>query len=89
MSVTIPKRLGEGGAHIARKSGSPDLLTILDSMVGDMNTMRTFCNSLRTAYNATLAKLDADAGVTDTNYAATNPSPGALAALNTIASSGF
>jgi hypothetical protein len=27
-------------------------------------------NSLVTKYNATLAKLDADAGVTDTNYSA-------------------
>jgi hypothetical protein len=28
-----------------------------------------------TRYNAALAKLDADGGVTDTNYAATNPAP--------------
>lgn len=29
-------------------------------------------NALTTKHNALLAKLDADAGVTDTNYAATN-----------------
>lgn len=69
--------------------GSPDLLTILDSLIGDMNTIRTHANALGVSLIATLLKLDADAGVTDTNYTSLNPAPVAMAALNTIASSGF
>ncbi len=41
-----------------------DLATFLTNVV-------TLVNELKTDYNLVLAKLDADAGVTDTNYAAT------------------
>ena len=42
-----------------------DLLIQFNKLVDDMET-------LRAAYAATLAKLDADAGVTDANYVSTN-----------------
>jgi uncharacterized protein len=43
------------------------------AVVVDVTALRATVATLVTAYNATLAKLDADATVTDTNYAATNP----------------
>ena len=56
-------------------------------LVTDITEVRTKLNTLHTAYMATLAKLDLDAGVTDTNYAATNPStaPNAVTAANPAA----
>jgi hypothetical protein len=83
---TILTNFGSGGANLtpAGSSGSPDLATTLRDAADDLATFKAFCNSLRTAYNATLAKLDADAGVTDTNYAATNPAPAAIGTLLTI-----
>lgn len=51
-----------------------DLRTKLTAAVTDVTNLRSKLNTLHTAYMATLAKLDADATVTDTNYAATNPS---------------
>lgn len=42
-----------------------DLLIQFNKLVDDLET-------LRAAYAATLAKLDADAGVTDTNYVSLN-----------------
>lgn len=37
----------------------------------ELDTLRAELNDVRTKYAALLAKLDADGGVTDTNYAAT------------------
>lgn len=42
-------------------------------IVADVAELKAKLDGLVNAYNATLAKLDADATVTDTNYAATNP----------------
>lgn len=86
--ATIPKDYGSGGSGIIGKgpSGSkrhPSLADVLRDGADDMATLRTAFNSLRTAYLATLTKLDADGGVTDTNYAATNPPPAAIGALLT------
>lgn len=39
--AAIPRRLGEAGAHLAKGSGSPDLLTILDEIADDIATIRT------------------------------------------------
>ena len=63
--AAIKESFGEGGANLAPggAAGSPDLATALRDMADDLA-------ALRTAHNALLAKLDADAGVTDTNYAA-------------------
>mgnify|MGYP001606871411 CR=1 FL=1 len=84
--ATILTTFGSGGANLVPggTGGSPSLATSLRDAADDLATIKTFCNSLRTAYNATLAKLDADAGVTDTNYAATNPAPAAIGTLLTI-----
>lgn len=44
--------------------------TIAD-LIAQVNAQGAALAALTTKYNAALAKLDADAGVTDTNYAAT------------------
>lgn len=51
-------------AKISAENLDPDLKDLLIQVLADMTAMRT-------AYALALAKLDADAGVTDTNYAAT------------------
>lgn len=53
--------------------------TLLDELKTDYTALLADVASIRSAYNATLAKLDADGGVTDTDYAATNPAPAATA----------
>lgn len=40
-------------------------------LIDEFDLLRAELDDLRTKYAAALAKLDADAGVTDTNYAAT------------------
>ena len=40
-------------------------------LVDDVEVLRAGLNTLATNFNAALAKLDADAGVTDTNYNST------------------
>lgn len=42
-----------------------------DDIVREWNQMVTLINQLKAKHNALLTKLDADAGVTDTNYAST------------------
>jgi len=83
--AAIRTDFGQGGANLAPggASGTPDLATTLRDIADDLATFKAQFNSLRTAYQATLAKLDADAGVTDTNYAATNPGPVAVGTLLT------
>jgi len=39
-------------------------------IVAVIEQLRVLTSEIKTDYNATLAKLDADAGVTDTNYVA-------------------
>lgn len=67
--AAIKTDFGAGGANLAPggAAGSPDLATALRDMADDLA-------ALRTAHNALLAKLDADAANTalnDTDYAAT------------------
>jgi hypothetical protein len=40
-----------------------------DDIVREWNQMATLVNEIKADFNALLAKLDLDAGVTDTNYA--------------------
>lgn len=61
---------------------------IVPALIDDVTDLRTKLALLqadvaahRTSYNATLTKMDSDAGITDTNYAATNP----MAALTSTA----
>lgn len=45
--------------------------TLVNELKTLQATNRTMLNELKADHNAAMAKLDADAGVTDTNYAAT------------------
>lgn len=60
--------------------------TIVDELKTDYTALLADVTEIRTKLIATHAKLDADAGVTDTNYAATN-NPAALTATAIAASS--
>lgn len=48
-----------------------DLIIQFGKLVDDVEVIRAGLNTLATNFNATLTKLDADGGVTDTNYNAT------------------
>lgn len=61
--ATIKSTYGDGGSMLSpRASGVPSLAEVLRDLADDLQTMGA-------AFNATLAKLDADAGVTDADYA--------------------
>lgn len=65
--ATIKTGYGSGGAGLrpdpTGSADHPGIDTVLRDIADDLA-------ALRTAHNAAMAKLDADAGVTDTNYAA-------------------
>ena len=69
-SITI--NFGVGGSNLipGGAGGNPSLATVLRDIADDLA-------ALRTSVTGITAKLDADAGVTDTNYAATQ-NPAAL-----------
>lgn len=46
-------------------------------LIRELDTLRAELDDIRTKYAALLTKLDADAGVTDTNYASTLALPAA------------
>lgn len=62
----IKENFGEGGANLAPggAAGDPSLATVLREEADDFETIRL-------AWNALLAKLDADSGVNSNDYAAT------------------
>lgn len=63
--TTIKKTFGTGGSGLVPgAAGVPTLAETGRDIADDLT-------ELRTQFNALLAKLDADGGVTDTNYAAT------------------
>lgn len=63
--AVIDKYFGSGGSGVPPEGSSkPSLKDILFEEADDFETIRT-------KFNALLAKLDADAGVTDTDYAST------------------
>lgn len=74
--VAIRTDFGRGGAGLtpSRSSGTPDLATALREIATDLA-------ALRTSITGITAKLDADAGVTDTDYASLHDPP----ALDTTA----
>lgn len=84
--TTIKKDFGQGGANLAPNAagGGPSLAQTLRDEADDFDTLKVQFNLLRTAYLALLAKLDADGGVTDTNYAATCAPPAAVGTLKTL-----
>lgn len=63
---TVTQDFGEGGAGLSPGGGAgkPTLTDHLRDAADDLET-------LRVQFNALLAKLDADAGVTDTNFVST------------------
>jgi len=83
MSI-IKSSFGAGGAGIGttgRAGGSPDLPTILRDIADDLAALRTGINATTGALNTLATKLNADAGVTDTNYVDNNAT---VAAMKTI-----
>ena len=76
--------------HQTAKHDQP-LEDLLDSLLTDITNIRTQVNALvtdlattRTAVNAAISKLNADGGVSDTNYAAvTTLTAAAVTALGT------
>ena len=86
--------------HATFKTAVDQTETLVEELHDDHATFKTLVDELKTDYTALLAdvteirtklidthvKLDADAGVTDTNYAATN-NPAALTATAILASS--
>lgn len=63
---TITTEFGSGGANVSPRGahGEPTLSGTLRDIADDLD-------EIRTQFVALLAKLDADAGVNDVNYAAT------------------
>lgn len=81
ISVSIKERISQAATV------DQDMRLTIEALAADVIALRASLAALTTAYNATLAKLDADAANTalnDTNYAATNPGV-APAALNVSA----
>lgn len=65
MTTTVNKDLGEGGADLDESNGErATVAKALQDGATDLETMRV-------QFNALLAKLDTDAGVTSTDYAST------------------
>lgn len=62
----IDQKLGDGGMGrgISEESGVDNIVALMNAVVDDLT-------ELRTQFVALLAKLDADGGVTDTDYAST------------------
>ena len=65
--------------HATFKAAADAVETLIEELYDDHATFKaavdslvTLANELKTDHNALLAKLDADAGVTDTNYAASH-----------------
>jgi hypothetical protein len=52
------------------------LISAIDALKQDVDAINTCVNNLVTAQNTLATKLNADAGVTDTNYAAANAGTG-------------
>lgn len=70
--------------HASFRTSVASLKTLADELKADYGALLTDVTEVRTKLVATHAKLDADAGVTDTNYAATN-NPAALTATSIAA----
>ncbi len=69
MALTSTTSIRKGNLDLS----GDEIVAVVDELQTKVTALAALANELKTDYNATLAKLDADAGVTDTNYAATNP----------------
>ena len=63
-NVTLKRSIGDAGAGIDESHGEDRLYDVLAALAGNSSVTVT-------QFNALLAKLDADAGVTDTDYVST------------------
>lgn len=61
--------------RMAPAARDAQLGSVVADLIAQNNALRADLAALRTAYNAALAKLDADNGVTDTNYVALHAAP--------------
>lgn len=59
---------------VAQLNVDPDLKNALADIVTQLAAATTAANALRTDHNTLVAKLNLDAGVTDTNYAVSTAS---------------
>lgn len=58
----MPELIGQRMAHISDKTDAKELMALYNAVLTDLTRLRTAITTLT-------AKLDADVGVTDTNYA--------------------
>lgn len=56
----------------ARMCVKPMTKATAKAFATELQRLSTLANEIKTDVNLTLAKMDADAGITDTNYTATN-----------------
>jgi len=70
--------------EMAQGFASGELWDVLSDLVDDLEALKTLANEVKADHNALLAKLDADAGVNDTDYAATQTTAAADVTLKTI-----
>ena len=62
MATTVPKKFGKGGVGLAPGHGTPDLVTIINLLIDELNV-------LRTSFTTLTAKLDAEDVLNlDTDY---------------------
>lgn len=57
-------------------SQAKEMATVIDNLKQDVDAINTTLNNTVTALNTLATKLNADAGVTDTNYVTTNAQTG-------------
>lgn len=61
--------------RMAPAARDAQLGAVIEDLIAQNNALRADVSALRAKYNAALAKLDLDNGVTDTNYAALHAAP--------------
>ncbi len=79
MSESITTRTN----RLAAAGDAREMRAVLNSMRGDAQAPRDAINTLITAMDNLLAKLDADTGTADSDYASTISTPSALGAMDT------
>ena len=67
--------------------GGASVVALANDLKAKYNVAVTLANEVKADHNALLAKLDADAGVTDTNYAALHTTAAADSAVTAVADS--
>jgi hypothetical protein len=68
MALTATSTIRKGNIDLS----TTELVATITELQAAVTSLVALANELKTDHNALLAKLDADDGVTDTNYAATH-----------------